>query len=121
MQKGEMERIMAAAKLGNTTEFLQSVKFVEPDSIERTIILKTRHLFATRPQPNIFEATDEQELEAAFREASETKNVEMACATPVVHELAKRARMANPRDADYAASEIYLLAYRMKNLLRIPE
>jgi hypothetical protein len=56
----------SAAQKNDVNAFLKNTENLEPETHERDIILATRRLFINRPTPNLFGASDAEELESAI-------------------------------------------------------
>ncbi len=116
-----------AAKTGNVKVFTEGMRpWVSKPERERKIMEST-HLFFTRGVPNLFGASESEALKVAYEEAvalydCKTRDERaVASATRYVHKLANVARAntnTKTSNPEYAAMEVYQVAYQLRCLVR---
>lgn len=117
--------VQSAAENGDVATFEQgmSVK-LRGDKRLLKIIDYTEELFYNRPYPNLFGASDFEELKSAYREAYAVYDgcirsvTDKASATPQVLELIQRARECNPEYPKEAEQEVLKIVRQLKSVLR---
>ncbi len=108
-----------AAKTGNVEVFIEGMRpWASKPERERKIMELTNRFFEQRT-PNLFGASDSEDLKVAYQEAvacyegKTTDERAMASAPAYVHELADIARV-NSREPECAATDVYRTAYELR-------